>query len=208
MVYLSAILTVAGIHLLAVMSPGPDFVLIAKNSLAHSRKSGMYSALGLGMGILTHVIYCLAGLGFLISKSILIFNTIKILGALYLIYIGFKALTSKSPTGEIEVGDTQDLSRWASFRMGYITNITNPKATLFVLSLFTLVISPSTPLAVKIIMGLEMATVTALWFSLVSYIVSHPRVKKPFAKVQHKLEQVMGGILMLLGLKVAFLSSK
>ncbi len=206
--YLPQILTVAGIHLLAVMSPGPDFILITKNALTHSRKSGIYSALGLGFGILTHVIYCLAGIGVLISRSILIFNTIKILGAIYLIYIGIKAITSTAKSKNLDFKQTTDLSSSKSFKMGYITNVTNPKATLFILSLFTLVISPSTPLAMKIIMGIEMSVVTFLWFSFLSYIVSHRLVRQRFAKVQHPIERFMGGALILLGIKVALSHSK
>lgn len=94
--YLPIIFTVALIHLLAVISPGPDFIMITRNSLIYSRRTGIYSAIGLGLGILVHVTYSLVGIGLLISKSILLFNTIKYLGAAYLIYIGYKSITAKA----------------------------------------------------------------------------------------------------------------
>src|SRR5579871_852922 len=93
--YLAEFITVASLHLLAVMSPGPDFVLISRNSLVYSRKTGIYSALGLALGISVHITYSLIGIGYIISKSILIFSTIKFLGAGYLIYIGYKSLRAK-----------------------------------------------------------------------------------------------------------------
>src|SRR5438094_7329342 len=93
--YLPEFLTIASLHLLAVMSPGPDFVLISKNSLVYSRKSGVYSALGLALGILVHITYSLIGIAYIISRSIVIFSTIKLLGAGYLIYIGYKSLWAK-----------------------------------------------------------------------------------------------------------------
>src|SRR3990167_6853963 len=96
MEYLPIILTVALIHFLAVISPGPDFIMILRNSLIYSRKKGMFSAVGLGLGIMVHIIYSLVGIGLLISQSIVLFNIIKFLGAGYLIYIGVKSLLSKS----------------------------------------------------------------------------------------------------------------
>jgi len=92
MPYLSEFITVAIIHLLAVMSPGPDFVMIMRNSLLYSRKTGIYSAIGLGAGIAVHVTYSLIGIGFIISKSVLLFSIIKLLGAGYLVYVGYKSL--------------------------------------------------------------------------------------------------------------------
>ncbi len=103
MLYLTEFLTVAVIHLLAVISPGPDFAMISRNSLVYSRKTGIYSSLGLALGILVHVSYSLVGIGLIISRSIVIFSAIKFLGAGYLIYIGYKALKTKSHNLESKI---------------------------------------------------------------------------------------------------------
>ncbi len=205
MQYLPVILTVALVHFLAVISPGPDFIMVTRNSLIYSRKTGVYSAIGLGLGILVHITYSLVGIGLLISKSILLFNTIKYLGAAYLIYIGYKSLTSKSSNLSVKEGEhKEDISPIKAIRVGFLTNVTNPKATLFFLSLFTLVISPNTPMLIKLIMGIEMCVVTSLWFAFVAYIVSHPLVKNKVGKVQHFAEKFIGVVLIGLGIKVAF----
>jgi RhtB (resistance to homoserine/threonine) family protein len=209
MQYLPIILTVALVHLLAVVSPGPDFIMITRNSLIYSRRTGIYSSLGLGLGIVVHVTYSLVGIGFLIAKSIILFNFIKFLGAAYLIYIGYKSLTSKSSHLHLQnKGHMADMSKSAAIRIGFITNVTNPKATLFFLSLFTIVISPTTPLFVKLIMGVEMSTVTSLWFMLVAFLISHHLIKNQIAKVQHSAEKFIGIILIGLGIKVALSTSK
>lgn len=209
MEYLTVILTVALVHILAVISPGPDFIMITRNSLIYSRKTGIYSAIGLGFGILVHVTYSLVGIGLLISQSIILFNFIKYLGAAYLIYIGYKSLTSKSSNLHLESQNKKtDISKFAAIRMGFITNATNPKATLFFLSLFTLVINPDTPLFIKLFMGMEMAVVTSAWFMLVAYLISHNLVKSRLAKVQHHAERFIGVVLIALGIKVALSSSK
>lgn len=209
MEYLPIIFTVAIVHLLAVISPGPDFMMITRNSLIYSRRTGIYSAIGLGLGILVHVIYSLIGIGLIISQSVVLFNLIKYLGAAYLIYIGFKSLTSKS--SNLAFKDQQqkkDISRLKAVKIGFITNVTNPKATLFFLSLFTLVINPGTPLAVKLIMAAEMAIVTSAWFVLVAFIFSHHLIKDRIKRVQHFAEKFIGVVLIALGVRVAFATSK
>lgn len=209
MEYLPIFFTIALTHFLAVMSPGPDFVMITRNSLIYSRRTGIYSALGLSLGILIHVFYSLVGIGFIISQSIILFNIIKFIGAGYLIYLGVKSLTAKSSKTDLSIQNhKKDISRLAAISIGFITNLTNPKVTLFFLSLFTLIVTPSTPLFVKIIMGAEMSLVTFLWFAFVAYLTSHHLVKSKVSRVQHFAERFIGVILIALGIKVAFSTSK
>lgn len=206
--YLQIFLTVALVHLLAVVSPGPDFMMVTRNSVIYSRRTGIYSALGLGLGILVHITYSLIGIGYVISKSIILFNTIKLLGAFYLIYIGYKSLTSKSSTLEKDIigANTKQITDFEAVKLGFITNATNPKATLFFLSLFTIVISPNTPFWLKFLMGGEMSLVTFLWFALVAVVLSHSFIKQRIGKIQHYAEKFIGIVLIGLGIKVALSS--
>ncbi len=203
-VLLAQFITIATIHLLAVMSPGPDFVLISRNSLVFLRKTGIYTSLGLALGILVHVTYSIIGIGYLVSKSVLLFSIIKYIGAGYLFYIGYKSLTAKRAKNTLEsVTATVELTPIQAVKMGFITNVTNPKVTLFFLSLFTQIINPATPIAWQILYGLEMAVVTFLWFALVATLFSVKLIKERFSGIQYYLEKVMGGILMAFGIKLA-----
>ncbi len=204
MPYLSLIATVTLIHLLALISPGPDFIMCVRNSLTYSRRTGIYTAVGFGGGIAVHIFYCIAGLALIISKSILIFSFIKFLGAGYLIFIGTKSILSKS--SKIDVGEEnkkQDISPLAAVRSGFLTNALNPKATLFMLSLFTLVISPGTPFPVMLVMGAIMVADTILWFSLVATLLTHKKIRTIFEKYQGIFNKTLGGLLIALGVKVA-----
>jgi RhtB (resistance to homoserine/threonine) family protein len=204
------LLLVAGIHLLAVMSPGPDFLMISRNTLIYSRKTGIYSAVGLGAGILVHITYSLFGIALVISQSIVLFSVIKYLGAAYLMYIGIKSLRSKRQgevTGE-QQANSKELTPFAAVKMGFLTNVLNPKATLFFLALFTQVITPTTPFIVKGLMSIEMVIATVAWFSLVAILLSHKRIKQAFVRIQHKAERVFGVLLIALGVKVALGSAK
>jgi len=206
MEYLTLIGTVTVIHLLGLISPGPDFIVAVKNSLTYSRKTGIWTAVGFGLGITVHIFYSLAGLALIISKSILLFNIIKYAGAAYLIYIGLKSFFSKSSI--IEVGGNQkkqDITSFAAVKMGFLTNVLNPKVTLFFLSLFSMVITPGTPLLIILIMGAIMIINTVLWFSFVSVSLSQKRVRSIFEKYQNVFNKTLGGLLVALGVKVAFI---
>lgn len=206
--YIAEFFFIAGLHLLAVMSPGPDFVMISRNSLIYSRKTGLISALGLALGIVVHITYCLIGIAYIISKSIVIFSTLKLLGAGYLMFIGYKALKAKpSQAGDINP-EKADMGKLQALKMGFLTNLFNPKVTLFFLALFTQVISPQTPLYIKLAYGLEMSTMTFVWFGFVSLVLSHNKIQKPFLRFQHYVERVTGLALIALGLKVALSRAK
>ena len=209
MPYLTEFLTVVTVHLLAVMSPGPDFMMVTRNTLIYSRRAGIYSSLGLGLGIGVHIAYSLLGIGLIISKSILLFNIMKYVGAAYLFYIGYQSLVAKASHLHLAgKGKKKDMEKLEAVKIGFITNVTNPKATLFFLALFTQVISPTTPILVQLLYGIEMMVATALWFIIVSYIFSHHVIKSRFERVQLAAERVMGIVLIGLGIKLALSSLK
>ena len=202
--YSAQFLTVAGLHLLAVISPGPDFIMITSNSFRYSRKTAIWSAFGLALGILVHVTYSLVGLAYIISESVVVFNIIKVCGGLYLVYIGFISITAKNErvASDLVLSPASDLTVFQAIKMGFLTNVLNPKATLFFLSLFTLVIKPSTPLNWKLAYGLEMFLATFIWFASVAFIFSHPQLKSRISRGQNYVQKVLGWLLVILGVKI------
>ena len=204
--YWTEFFTVALIHLLAVASPGPDFAIVVRESVAFGRRAGIFTALGVGTGIFVHVAYSLLGIGLIVSQSIVLFNALKWLAAAYLLYIGIKALRAK-PTApasaELSLA-AGDRSPRGAFVTGFVTNGLNPKATLFFLSLFTVVIDPHTPLAIQAGYGVYLALATALWFCLVALLFSQQRVRAGFARLGHWFDRLMGAVLVALGVKLAF----
>nr|WP_298139139.1 LysE family transporter [uncultured Pseudomonas sp.] len=203
--YWTEFLTVALIHLLAVASPGPDFAIVVRESVGYGRRAGMFSAIGVGTGILVHVTYSLLGIGLIVSQSIVLFNALKWLAAAYLLYIGIKALRAKPDPSRAQLSQEAGArSPRAAFVAGFVTNGLNPKATLFFLSLFTVVIDPHTPLPVQAGYGVYLAVATGLWFCLVARLFSQQRVRASFARMGHWFDRLMGGVLVALGVKLAF----
>lgn len=202
--------TVALIHLLAVASPGPDFAIVVRESVAHGRRAGVFCALGVGTGIFVHVAYSLLGIGLIVSQSIVLFNALKWLAAAYLLYIGFKALRARpaAPGALQEQPAAPARTPRGAFVTGFVTNGLNPKATLFFLSLFTVVINPHTPLLVQGGYGVYLAVATAVWFCLVAMLFSQQRVRDGFARMGHWFDRLMGAVLVGLGIKLAFTELK
>jgi RhtB (resistance to homoserine/threonine) family protein len=188
-----------------VASPGPDFAIVLRESVGFGRRAGVFCALGVGTGILIHVAYSLLGIGLIVSQSIVLFNALKWLAAAYLLYIGIKALRARpavAGNGEISL-DEGARTPAKAFALGFITNGLNPKATLFFLSLFTVVINPQTPLTIQAGYGLYLALATALWFCLMALLFSQVRVRAGFTRLGHWFDRVMGAVLVGLGVKLA-----
>lgn len=195
--------TVALVHLLAVASPGPDFAVVVRESVTRGQRSGNWTALGIGSGILLHVGYSLLGIGLIVSQSIVLFNLFKWLAAGYLLYLGWRALQARPMVldGFAEAAAPRTAGR--AFALGFVTNGLNPKATLFFLSLFTVVIDPHTPLAVQLGYGIYLALATAAWFCLVAWLFSRERVRAGFARLGHWFDRLTGALLIGLGVRLA-----
>jgi threonine/homoserine/homoserine lactone efflux protein len=195
---------IATVHLMAVASPGPDFAIVLRYAVRYGVKAALAASIGIGSAILLHVIYSLIGLGVLIQTTPWLFQLLSVVAALYLGYIGIQALRSKPSTNANltnghSVGQVSPSVKKA-YIAGFITNGLNPKATLFFLSLFAVVISPSTPLEYKLIYGLYMAIATAVWFSFLSLILTRSKVRAFLLAKGYWFDRAMGLLLLALAL--------
>jgi len=198
--YLGEFLALATIHFLAVVAPGPDFAVTIRQSVRFGRWVGVCTALGIGAGISVHVLYTVLGVGALMHTTPWLLTVAKVLGGGYIVYLGVSLLRSKpKSTLDSEPATTPEApqSLGKAFTTGFLTNATNPKATLFFLAIFTTLISATTPLGVQALYGLWMCLVNALWFVLVALFFSSHRVRQQFMRMGHWFERTMGVILIL-----------
>jgi RhtB (resistance to homoserine/threonine) family protein len=204
--YLTEFIAVLSITILTIITPGPDFFIVVRNSLTYNKRSGIFTTLGVSAAVWVHILYTLAGIGLILSQSIILFTIVKYLGAGYLIYLGWQCVKSKPLNTEDYVKEEKTISDYNAFKMGFINNALNPKATLFFLSLFTQVVSVTTPMSIQIIYGATVSLSCLVWFSLVAIFLNQKKIKRVFESVQHYFEKVMGVVLISFGLKVALAS--
>ena len=188
------------IHLVALVSPGPDFVVACRNSLLYSRTIGIYTAVGFGLGICVHISYAVFGLSWLIANNELTFTVIQYLGAFYLMLIGIQSLRSfQSQIGQEPATASSRISPFRAVRIGFITNVLNPKATLFFLSLFSTMLNPTVGELTLVVIALLLVVTTILWFSLVALLISHPRFTSSLKRYEKTIHQFFGVLLIAIG---------
>jgi RhtB (resistance to homoserine/threonine) family protein len=190
---------------LALISPGPDLVVAIRNSVLGSRKAGLLTALGFAAGVSIHMTYTLVGLAAIIAKSVILFSILKYAGAAYLLYMGYKALRSKGfDKSEVSnLSGHKEISNKKAFMAGFITNVLNPKATVFFLAVFSQFITPETPMSVQFFYASTCVLMTGLWFSIVALALTNRRIKNKFLSFSKTIDRICGGFLIALGLKLA-----
>ncbi|GAA6173692.1 LysE family transporter [Colwellia sp. KU-HH00111] len=212
MSYLEQFFLIAVVHLLAVASPGPDFAIILKQSIRYDRKIAVYTSFGIATGILLHVTYSLVGIGLLIASDERLFTGLKYIAASYFCYIAWHSLRAKKtePSQQEQQSSGDETSEQngdypsikKAFFTGFLINGLNVKATLFFVSLFSVIIAPDTPFAIKLSYGLYMTLATAAWFVFLSYLLTHPKIRYFLQIRGYLLDRGMGVILLLLAVQL------
>lgn len=191
--YLPEFLTIIVAHALAVASPGPDFALVLRQSLAHGRRTAVWSSIGIGCGLSIHIGYCILGLGYFLKNSDTALAIVKYLGAAYLAWVGVQALRARARTGDVDLaaGATAPTDG-AAWTTGFLVNVLNPKAALFFISLFPLAVSVTTPKLVQVGYGVWMTLATVAWFSFVSVVFTREDVRHRFLRHGHWIDRALG----------------
>ncbi|WP_026301355.1 LysE family translocator [Colwellia piezophila] len=219
---LEQFLLIAMVHFFAVASPGPDFALILKQSIRYNRRIAIYTSFGIATGIIVHVTYSLVGIGVLIASDERLFTALKYIAASYFCYIAWHCLRAKKPepaaTTPVQISANENTianetvdkpdtapslpSAKKAFLNGFLINALNVKATLFFVSLFSVVIAPETLLSIKIAYGAYLVAATAAWFCFLSCMLTQERVRFVLQRKGYILDRVMGVILLLLAIQL------
>lgn len=190
-------IAIAVITLLAVISPGADFALVSRNSYLYGRKQGIYTAYGIACAVWIHISYSVLGLSFLKHYIPNLLHIIQYIGALYLMYIGYKTFTQQ----QISDHATHTLLRpRQAFIQGFLSISLNPKTTLFVMSIFAQLLRGNHGLTHLIGYGMFISASHLLWFLLISLFCSTPVIRNKILRKQVSINRVIGTVLATLGL--------
>jgi threonine/homoserine/homoserine lactone efflux protein len=203
----SIFVTVAIAHFLALLSPGPDFVLVVKSAIKNGSKKSIGVAAGIASANALYITLCLIGVGALLVSSVVIMIALKVAGGVFLIYLAIMALrANKTDYKDLELPENQTTQSETTFVKefitGFMSGILNPKNLLFYLSLFTVVLTNDVNFGFKVGLGIWMTSVVFIWDLSVIYVLSRDKVRRKFSKLAYYIDKCTGAILGLIGFTI------
>ncbi|MCL6235608.1 LysE family translocator [Acinetobacter sp. ANC 5579] len=196
--------SIAAALLLGAMSPGPTSIYVAKNSIAISRKHGLFTALGTGLGAAIFGLLAVLGLQAFLLAVPSAYLALKICGGLYLLWMAFKIIKhAKEP---IEAGDasSSQMSLRRAFTTGLITQLSNPKIAIVLASIFTALLPKEIPTYFYFVLPVLCFFIDAGWCSLVAVALSAEKTRKVYLKFKAGFDRAAGAVMTVLGLKLIF----
>lgn len=200
-------LALAGVILLAAMSPGPDFVIILRSVLAGGRRAGMACAAGIASGVLAWAVVTSAGIAGLLAASAVAFTVVKLVGAAYLVLLGVQALLAARRGGyeqaDEPVAEQTRRSALVAYRQGLLTNLFNPKVTVFFLALWPQFLPHDATIADTAVITAVAGLTVLVWFTVLANVVTVLRKVITASKVRRTIDAVMGTLLVAIGVRIA-----
>ncbi len=204
--HLTILLSIAVVHLLVLMSPGPTMAVIVTYATQGNRRAGFLVTVGVLLATLTWASCAALGLGTIFTRFPAAYRALQLAGAAYLIYLGVKMLVGwwRAKPGAAASATAQPrITDAAAIRAGFVTNITNPKVVAYYASLFGVMIPAEAPRWLFAAAAGTALTISALWWSGVTLFCAAPPVARAYARMKTGMDGVMGAVLILLGLRMA-----
>lgn len=198
------LLIVLGVTTLCMLSPGPDMVLVLRNTLAGDRRRGGLTALGVLTGNLVHIAYCAVGIALLLSRSPIAYNVLRVAGAAYLVFLGAQGLRNAN-RGGVGFSASADTCRGAPYWQGLVNNLLNPKGSLFYLGVFTQVITPDVSASQAALLVAAMMSVSAVFWIVFVQTLHLPMIRAAVRNSKATMDRVFGVALIALGARIAML---
>ena len=207
---LEGILTFILISLLIIIVPGPDFLIVMKNTVHSGKRNGMMSALGITTGHIVYASLAIFGIIYILTSLYYVFVLIKVLGACYLIYLGVRSILSarQSMSFNDKKQDLNQVSYLSSYRQGFLSTILNPKALLYYMSILPQFLSQGNihMTSQVAVLALSVVLVTCCWFLFCVFIFQYIKLLFSNPKIKAIFDYSVG--IILIGLSINLLLSK
>ena len=202
----AAILSIAAALTLGAMSPGPSFILVARTSLAVSRRDGLAAAVGMGVGGVLFSAIAVLGLLAIFTAVPLIHLALKVLGGAYLVYLGYQIWRGARQALVIENASrqSQPAQVWRSFVLGLVTQVSNPKTAIVYASVFASLLPRDIPPLGLVAVPVMVFAIETLWYSVVALALSSPSPRARYLASKAWIDRTAGAIMSSLGLKLIF----
>lgn len=206
MISTAHLLAFVGIIAIGTISPGPDFAMVVRQAAVAGRLAGSATSLGIAVGIFGWVLATATGLAALLAASAIAYAVVKGVGALYLLYLGVKALREAvrgGKTAEAPAAPVRRTNIWRAFRQGLLCNVLNPKAAAIYLALVPQFLGEAPGPGLVVLLGAIASGITLVWYVGVSNLVGAFRTVLRRPRVRRVLDAVTGSVLVALGIRVA-----
>lgn len=187
-------LTVAFVHFIALMSPGPDFFFVSQTAVSRSRKEAMMGVLGITCGVMVWAGVALLGLHLILEKMAWLHNIIMIGGGLYLCWMGYQMLRGalKKEAADASAPKVELAAGGRSFLKGLMTNLANPKAIIYFGSVFSLFVSDSVGTPERWGIFVLIAIETLAWFTVVASLFALPAMRRGYQRLAKWIDGFAG----------------
>jgi len=204
---MSVLLTLGVVHLLAVMTPGPDSLLVSRTAAGTSRRAAMFTVAGITLGNMVWAALALVGLHVLLERVTLLQTGIKVLGGGYLVYLGVRMVLGSLRAGAAgpvagETGAGREVRDADAFQVGFLTNLANVKAVVYFASIFATFVTADMSVPLKGAMFALTMLESFAWFTLVAFLLSLPGPQRAYRRAGAWIDRVAGGIFALFGLRL------
>ena len=199
------LLTLAGMHLLTAMLPGPNTVVVSWTSATSSRVDGLKAASGVAVASLLWVSLSIAGFGTILLDAGWLYNSLRVLGAAYLMYVGARMIRPGFRRGGIVPNQRQPgFARRSPFAAGLITTLSNPKSAIFWTSAFLVAVPSHAPSWIYAAILIIVAVQSLGWYGAIALVFSTGRARQTYIRMARWLDLLAGMAMLMLGAKLAY----
>lgn len=199
----SAFVAILTLHMFAAISPGPAVLMAARTGVTEGLRTGAMLALGIGVGAAFWAVMAVFGLSVLFEYAPFLLTTLKIVGGAYLIYMAWKMWKSATVPMDMNIAGRPPRTLFSAFWLGVTTQLSNPKPVVFFGAVFVGMIPQGTPVWVIAALLFWIIAIEAIWNTIVARIFSFERTRKGYISLKTVMDRCFGGLLALLGLKIA-----
>lgn len=197
-------LSLASICILGAITPGPSLAVVLRNTISGSRMNGVYTGVFHGLGVSIYALFTVLGMAVIIKETPWLFDFIRYSGIAFLLWLSFKALTTKS-TSSGDVANIDKPSLKKSAYEGFMIAFLNPKLAIFFIALFSQFITENSLWQQKVIMVLTVGGIDILWYCLIALVFSQSTMIDKLKNKTNVIEKITGVGLLLIAIKVIFI---
>jgi threonine/homoserine/homoserine lactone efflux protein len=200
----AALYGIAAAIAVGAASPGPSFVMVARTAVAASRADGLAAALGMGVGGLGFACVSLLGVHSLLLAVPALYLALKVLGGLYLAYLGVQIWRGARRPLAIAAAGEQAGSRalLRSFGLGLSTQASNPKTAIWYASVFAAFLPAAPTIGFDAAVAVVVFLIESTWYALVAAVLSAERARQVYLRFKPFIDRAAGGVMVALGLKL------